>query len=222
MHKISIVGLDNTGKTSVVEYCGLEEGVDTLSLTTPLKHRSFFAKEIYSNAYWLAQKGEIHKLKYISGAAYLAHLIPYAIEEQRCQNQFIVSDRDPILDSLCYAFCYLPKPLASQIRTPLNMALEALFAYPTTYIHLEISPETSISRNRKTFQHHDSLSTLKKLHEVYENELQRIEDEGIGVLRINTEEHSLDEVKAMVRGHLAMQKRIYEARGSQLFASHNL
>lgn len=145
MYKISIVGLDITGKSSVVNALENVEGINSIRLTFHRDNISgisrFFAR--YINR--LVLLGETNNLKYITGVGYFTYLFPYYFEEKaRNFARVLVSDRDPIIDTLCYSEFYLNPSLRKLVIKPLKFSLENLFSYPNSFIYFDILPEISI------------------------------------------------------------------------------
>jgi len=69
MYKLSIVGMDNTGKTSAVKSLDKMSGVATIHLTTCIRHSSKFARKAGPLVNRLAEYGEDHHSKFITGFA---------------------------------------------------------------------------------------------------------------------------------------------------------
>jgi len=95
MYKVSVVGIDNTGKTSAVNYVNDMDKVSTIHLTSCGNNGSSLARIIGKPLNRIAEFGEQHNLKTITGATYFLHLIPYAIEQRIKCSPVLVSDRDP-------------------------------------------------------------------------------------------------------------------------------
>ena len=112
MFKITIVGLDNSGKTSVVRNLKQIEGLGKIHLTNYHSAQSETAKRLGRLSEKLAKFGEERDLRYLTGLAYLTYLVPYFLEEKAHKNSdVLVSDRCPILDTLVYYKFYAPFPL---------------------------------------------------------------------------------------------------------------
>lgn len=200
MYKISIVGIDNSGKTSVVRSLDEVEGADTIHVTSYQNNGSRIARVSGRVVNRFAQFGETHDLKVLTGFAYLLHLFPYYFEEKaKNSSQVLVSDRDPIVDTLCYSDFYLPDGFSSVVRPPLKFFLEHSFSYPSSFCYLEVSPEVSTQRNNKPIQLHDKVESLSLLRDLFEKEMFNVERRGISVVRIDTDAKSLEEVTDEVK-----------------------
>ncbi len=163
MYKVSVVGIDNSGKTSVVRSLDQVEGISTIHVTAYQNNGSRFARVSGRIVNELAQFGETHNLKSVTGLAYFLHLVPYYFEERaKSSLQVLVSDRDPIVDTLCYSAFYLPDGFSKIVRHPLKFLLEHSFSYPDSFCYLEVSPEVSAKRNNKPLQLHDKAFELVK------------------------------------------------------------
>ncbi|MBI2631721.1 deoxynucleoside kinase [Candidatus Pacearchaeota archaeon] len=200
MYKISIVGLDNTGKSSVVNALEKIEGIDTIRLSYHGDNVSgmsrFFAR--YVNR--LVLFGEINNLKYFTGAAYFTYLFPYFFEQKvKKLSRVLISDRDPIIDTLCYFDFYLNSGLQMHAKKPLKFFLENLFSYPNSFIYFDITPEISNQRNNKFKQLHDGLIYLSRLKDLFDESMFNVEKKGIPVIRINVNSKSLEEITDEVR-----------------------
>jgi len=204
MYKLSVVGIDNCGKTSVVRSLDQIEGVEVIHATTDRTRRDYERIMPISSRIMgeLARRGESFNLKSVTGLMYLLHLIPYYVQDRRDSSPVFVSDRDPIVDTMCYSDFYLPKGLPRLVRPPLRRILEGSFSYPDAFCYLEVSPEVSIRRNDKPPQLHDTLDRLRKLRDLFEEEMSLAESKGIPVIRIETDQRSLEEVTAEVRTHV--------------------
>lgn len=203
MYKVSIVGIDNTGKTSIVKSLDEIEGIDTIHITSYHDSDSRIARVSGRVVNRIAEFGETHNLKYIAGFAYLLHVFPYYFEERaKNSSPVLVSDRDPIVDIFCYSNFYLMDGFSRILRSPLKLLLEHSFGYPSSFCYLEASPEISIQRNIKKPQLHDNVQSLSRLKELFDEEMFIVEREGITVARINTDTKSLEEVKDEVKFHV--------------------
>ncbi len=200
---MSVVGIDNSGKTSVVRSLGNVDGISTINVTAHQNNHSPIARVSGRVVNEFAQFGETHNLKSITGFAYLLHLLPYYFEEySRNSSQVLVSDRDPIVDTLCYSDFYLPKSISGIVRPSLKFMLEQSFSYPSSFCYLDVSPEASAQRNNKPTQLHDNIQDLKRLKELFEEEMFLAERRGIKIVRIKTDIKPLEEVAAEVNFHL--------------------
>jgi thymidylate kinase len=203
MYKVSIVGIDNTGKTSIVSSLAGMDGIDTIHLTAYQNHGSRIARVSGRAANGLAVFGERNQLKHLTGFAYLLHLFPYYFEERNKTSSILVSDRDPIIDTLCYSDFYLPDVFSGIARSPLKLVLEHVFNYPSSFLYLEASPEVSARRNTKPGQLHDEITSLNRLKQLFDEEIFRVEREGTPVFRIDTDIKPLEEIAGKVRQYLA-------------------
>lgn len=200
MYKVSVIGIDNTGKTSVVESLGKIADVNTVHLTAHRDHGSGIAKVSGRTVNKITEFGEIHNLKYLTGFGYLLHLFPYYFEERaKSSSQLLVSDRDPIVDSLCYCDLYIPDNFSKIVKPSLKSMLERSFNYPSAFCYLEASPEVSARRNDKPAQLHDKVELLSRLRELFDQEMFRVGNDGIRVVKIDTDAKSLEQVKDEVR-----------------------
>ena len=200
MYKVSIVGIDISGKTSVVRSLDQVEGVSTIHVTTYQNNGSRIARVSGRFVSQFAQFGESHNLKPVTGLAYFLHLFPYYFEERaKSSQQVLVSDRDPIVDTLCYSDFYLPDGFSRIVRPPLKFLLEHSFSYPDSFCYLDVSPEVSAQRNNKPLQLHDKIKHLSRLKELFEAELLLAERRGIPIVRIETDTKPLEEVANEVK-----------------------
>jgi len=200
MFKIGIVGIDNTGKTSIIRSIGKLKGIEVVHLTTHQHNNLRVAHSLGSLFGRWARYGEKKKSKTITGLAYFLHLIPYYLElKSKKKVPLLISDRDPILDTLCYAHYYLWDWFFKIIKRPLRFSLERFFSYPDILVYLDVSPEISIKRYPKRTQLHEKAETLTRLRSMYHDELKRIKNQGVKVVLINTDHKSLDEVTLEIK-----------------------
>jgi len=203
MYKVSVVGIDNSGKTSVVRSLDQVEGVSTIHTTTYQNNGSRVARVSGRVVNELTQFGEARNLKGVTGLGYFLHLFPYHFEERaKGSSQVLVSDRDTIVDTLCYSDFYLPSGFSRIVRTPLKFLLQHSFSYPNSFCYLEVSSEVSVQRNNKPLQLHDTIKDLDRLRELFEEELFLAERQGIQVVRIDTDTKLLEEVADEVTFHV--------------------
>jgi len=200
MFKVGIVGIDNTGKTSIVRSLGKLNGIEIVHLTTHQYNQMRVAHSLGTFFGRLARYGEKRKSKTFTGLAYLLHLIPYYLElKSKKKVSLLISDRDPILDTLCYSHYYLWEWLFKCIKRPLRFTLEKFFSYPDILVYLDVSPEISINRDSKRIQLHEKAETLARLRSMYHDELNRIKNGGTKIVLINTDNKSLDEVTLEIK-----------------------
>jgi len=122
----------------------------------------------------------------------------YVEERARSSSTVLVSDRDPIVDTLCYSNLYLPDGFSRIARPSLKFLLEYLFSYSNSFYYLDVSPEVSAKRNNKPLQLHDTIKYLNRLKELFEEEIFSAERRGIPVVRIKTDDKPLEEVASEV------------------------
>lgn len=207
MFRTSIVGIDNTGKTSIVKSFENDDCLKAIHLTTYEKSSSKVTRIVGNFVTNLALFGERNNLKTFTGFAYLLHLIPYFIEQRHKKScPLLLSDRDPIVDTLVYSKIYLPKFFFEFTRKPLQFTLEHVFHYPDLLIFLEVSPAVSFKRSKKGSQLHQKVEVLEQLKRIFDEEIMRIEKKRIKVVRINTEENSIKEVVNKIKDHLNRKK----------------
>lgn len=201
MYRVSLVGIDSTGKTSSVKSLGDVEGIGTIyTFGKYVGSESRIARISGSLVERLAQFGQQHVQRTTSGFGYVGHLIPYYFEiKANRRKDIVVCDRDPIVDPLCFCESYLPKNISGNIRQPLKLALELFFDYPNLFIYLEASPEVSVQRNKEKKQLHEDVDNLTRVRELYDREIFIVEKKGISVARIDTDTKSLDEVIEKVK-----------------------
>jgi len=203
MYKISVVGIDNCGKTSVVRSLAQVQDVSSIHLTAYQNNGSRVARISGRIVHELAQFGEAHKSKSVTGLAYLSHLFPYFFE-QRAKNssKVLISDRDPIVDTLCYSDFYLPDGFSRIVRPPLKLLLESSFDHPNLFCYLDVSPEVSAQRNNSPLQLHEDIRYLNRLKELFEAEMFLAKKQGITIAEIETDDQPLEEVVSAVRFHV--------------------
>ncbi|MFH0808185.1 MAG: hypothetical protein V1888_01045 [archaeon] len=195
MRKVSIVGIDCTGKTSVVESLGDIYGASTIHLTKYKNNVSDIARISGGMVDKLARFGERRNSKIATGAAYFLHLAPYWIEENaKKDSNLLISDRDPIIDAICYSNFYLPTFISKKVGPTLKSFLESYFNYPDAFIYLDVSPEVSVRRNSGDVQLHEKVGTLSRLKELFDEQLSSAKKKGIKIDTINTDFKSLDGV----------------------------
>ncbi len=203
MHKVSIVGIDNTGKSSIVNSLNGVEGVETIHLTTVQNNDSYIAKHTGNIVYYLAKFGERNKLRRLTGLSYLLHLVPYAFEQATKKNcGVLVSDRDPIIDPLCYVHSYLPGIAGKVIKPVLEKRLKTFFSLPDSFIYLTSTPELSADRDTEKSQLHGKVRKIRRINEILNQKMLLIENEGIPIKKIDTNEKSLKEVTIEVHDHI--------------------
>ncbi|MFH0936458.1 MAG: hypothetical protein V1815_02155 [Candidatus Woesearchaeota archaeon] len=195
MHKISIVGIDNTGKTSIVKYLNKIERINTIHLTSCQNNYSRFSYYLGQSLNKFVKFGENNNLRLLTGLMYFLHLFPYYLEEKAKNSSLIlISDRDPIIDTICYSSVYLPNILSNMIKPHLKFILKQSFNYPSLFFYLEVTPEISSQRNNKKKQLHDRTKILELLKESFDREIFDVENIGIPVIRFDTNQKSLEEV----------------------------
>ena len=209
MYKASVVGIDNTGKTSVVKTLNGFDGIETIHCTNFENNSSRLARSLGRLVNRLAEYGEKHEIKPLVGFAYLSHLAPYFLE-QRSKNssKVLVSDRDPIIDTLCYSEIYLPGNCSNLVKPPLRLILEGIFDYPDLFFHLEASPEIAMGRYKERNQLHERFDLLDKLRNLFDSEIYRVGKLGIDVVKIDTDNECLEEVTDKVKYNLRKRKVI--------------
>ena len=71
--------------------------------------------------------------------------------------------------------------------------LALAFSYPQLVFYLEASPDVSASRNSDIISHqlHEKIEALEKIRVQYEVELSTVVENGIKLIRINTDSKSL-------------------------------
>lgn len=199
MLKIAIIGIDNSGKTSVVKLLEGIAGIETIYVTTHKHNRASTANKIGKHFNKWARFGERRGSKTFTGLAYLLHLLPYFIDlKSKKKIDILVSDRDPIIDSLCYAHFYLSDKVYKAIKGTLKWFLEKMFSYPDVVYYLDVSPENSASRYSKLTQLHEKIEVLTRIKSLYNEEFALLEQKGIPVKRIDTNKKSLVEVSNVV------------------------
>lgn len=209
MYKVSVVGIDNSGKTTLVRSLSTKDRVQAIHYSSYRDASSRFARVSGKFCNMLTDFSERHGLRTLAGVTYSLHLIPYFAEENRKkQCALLVSDRDPILDVMCYSGFYLGSPLCSVVKEPLRHFLKNVFPYPEMYIHLEVSPEISLARahDANKVQLHDTRDTLAQIRNLLDYELFEMERQGIEVLRLDAgskpPESIEEEVRYVLRGKL--------------------
>ncbi len=203
MYKVSIVGIDNTGKSSVVNSLNSVEGVETIHLTTFHCNDSYIAKLSGKIVYCFVRFGEKNKLRMLTGLSYLLHLVPYAFEQAvKSKHGVLVSDRDPIIDPLCYVHSYLPGIAGKTVKPVLEKILKIFFRLPDSFIYLTSTPEFSADRDKEKCQLHGKVEKISRVSEILNKEMILKENEGIHVKRIDTNEKSLEEVRIEIHDHI--------------------
>ncbi len=203
MHKISIVGIDNTGKSSIVNSLNSIEGVETIHLTTFQANDSYVAKHTGNIVYNLVKFGERNKLRMLTGLSYLLHLVPYSFEQATKKNcRILVSDRDPIIDPLCYIHSYLPGIAGKTIKPVLEKTLKIFFSLPDSFIYLTSTPELSADRDKEKCQLHGKVEKICRVNKILNKEMVLKEKAGIPIKKINTNEKSLEEVTIEIHDYI--------------------
>jgi thymidylate kinase len=201
MHKVSIVGIDNAGKSSMVQSLGKIDNVSTIRLTGGMSNRSRTARVVHR----LAEIGESRNLKFVTGFAYFLHLFPYFLEQRANKEPVLISDRDPIVDTVCYADFYLPKGLSKVFRPPLKFVLERWFGYPDSFCYLDVSPEIAAQRTSSRQQLHERLQSLRRLKELFEEEMLLAENRNVRVIRVDANTESLEDAINEILSHIQEQ-----------------
>lgn len=201
MYKISVAGIDNSGKTSVVRSLENTDGIGAIyTFGEYVGSKSRLARFFGSLVDRLTQFDQENGHKTISGFAWVGHFIPYYFAERANRHKDIVArDRDPVVDALCYSESYLLWGTSRILRRPLKLTLKTFFGYPNLLIYLETSPEVAVQRSVKKKQLHEDSDNLTRVRDLYDQEIFRLEREGIDVVRINTDTKSLEEVIEEVR-----------------------
>lgn len=210
MYKVSVVGIDNSGKTSVVRSLENIDGIGTIyTFGEYVGSESRLARFFGSLVDRLTQFGQVNEHKTISGFAWVGHFIPYYFAERANGHKDIVArDRDPVVDALCYSESYLLQGISRILRRPLKLTLKTFFGYPNLLIYLETSPEVAVQRSVKKKQLHEDLDNLTRVRGLYDQEIFILEKEGINVVRIGTDTKSLEEVIEEVRYTLVTKSGI--------------
>jgi len=131
------------------------------------------------------------------------HLLPYKFEERtKRSSSLLVSDRDPIVDTLCYSDFYLSPATSKAIKPTLRFVLEHSFRYPDSFIYLDAEPENLVHRNHQGNQLHERTEALIKLKNSFDEQIYLIEKKGVAVNRIDTNSKSLEEVTEEIRFHV--------------------
>lgn len=201
MRKISIVGIDNSGKTTITRSFEGSDAIATIHLTSVLGGSTWISA-VRRLVTGLAALGERHHLKTLTGFAYLLHLIPYAHAERvlrQAEKRLLLSDRDPILDTLCYANVYLPKWIQPALFPHLRALLMRFFSFPDAYLYVDIAPSISITRMSASPQIHESTAHLSLLKTLFEYHLKAIERAGVRIFRIGADGKSFDAVAREAR-----------------------
>lgn len=213
MYKASVVGIDGSGKGSVVRSLEEIDGVGTIhTFSDYSRGDSGLARVSGRLAARLAQFGEQHEAHKLTGGAYLLHLVPYFFEKRaKRPHQLLVNDRDPTVDPLINSDEYLSENSSRRVKKILRPSLKLFYGYPELFIYLEVNPKVAIERierqgrNRQR-QLHETLESLTNLKNLYDREMSRLEDEeGIAVVKIDTNPPKLlDEVIEEVKGTLRL------------------
>lgn len=201
MRKISIVGIDNCGKTAITRSFEGGDDIATIHLTS-VQGESTRIRTLRRLVAALATFGERHRFKTLTGFAYLLHLIPYAYAERalrQTEKRLLLSDRDPILDTLCYADVYIPKWIQTILFPHLRSLLTHFFPFPDAYLYVDITPSISATRMSASPQLHESTTHLSRLKFLFERHLGSVERNGVRVFRIVAEGKPLDAVAREVR-----------------------
>ncbi len=215
MYKVSIVGIDNTGKSSIVNTLNSIEGVETIHLTTFQNNDSRVAKHVGKIVCYLVKFGERKKLRMLTGLSYLFHLVPYAFEQATKKNNCVVlvSDRDPVIDPLCYMHSYLPGIVGRVVKPVLGKSLKTVFSLPDSFIYLTSTPELSAGRDKEKRQLHGKVEKICRVSKTLNKEMLLREKEGIPVKRIDTNKKSLEEVTIEVN---ELIKEIYHSTSKEV------
>ena len=200
MYKISIIGIDNTGKTAVVNRIEDEYRLETIQLTSFKKCSSKLAKELGSLIEKWIRWSEYKQYQYCTGLLYFLLLIPYKIELwSKRKSSFILSDRDPIIDTLCYSHLYLPDKIARYLCQYFEFFLKRIFHYSDLYIYLVPSPKISVQRMKNSMQLHENLDDLSKLEQCYQFQLKELKSENIEVICIHIDSLTLNQLVAQIK-----------------------
>jgi len=204
MYRVSIEGIDYSGKTSVVKRLEDIDGVKPIHLASNYNSSDSIVARISGKlVHGFSQFTEYHKREILTGFAYLLHLIPHYFDERVINsNNIIVTDRHPIIDTLVHSEIYLYRSNSKEIRSishsfwqhiftrsRVQSSLEHFFDYPNLVVYLEISPEAAIKRSeeqsqRKQRQLQDDSLTMSR--DLLEQEISRVENEkGVEIVRIN-------------------------------------
>ena len=196
MYRVSVVGIDNSGKSFVVRSIDNIDGIGTIHTYSDYSgSQSRLAGVSGRLVNRLAIFGEQHDYRSLAGLAYLLHLAPYLLEQRaKSSCQVLVSDRDPLFDTLHNADFYLNDGFFEKLYPVLQFSVRRLFSYPDLFVYLETSPEVAMERTNEHRQLHEDVDTLNKIRELFDQELFILEGEDISVVRIDTDIKSLEEV----------------------------
>jgi len=210
MYKASVVGIDNSGKSSAVSALESIEGIGTIHTFSDYNGGESRLARISGKAVnRLAQFGEQHGYKSLVGFAYLLHLGPYFLEHRAKKSySMLVSDRDPVFDTLYNSEFYLPKGFSKKINPALRLALRLFFSNPDLFIYLETSPDVAMKRSNEKKQLHEEIDTLNGIRELFDREVFTLERNGNSVVRIGTDTKTLEEVTEEVKYTLGTKSGI--------------
>ncbi len=202
--RVSVIGIDNCGKTSVVTFLGSNKGMPTTHLTCQHHSDSPCARVLGGMVGALARFGERHQLRFITGCAYLAHLFPYYLDLRRKKNTgMIVSDRDPIIDTMCYSQIYLPRAFSRCIEPFLRGFVHYLFHAPDTLFYLTGSPDAAAARGKGHPQLHERrVEVLKRLTHLFDREVERLHRRGVTVITLDTDTRAASEIADHIADYL--------------------
>lgn len=179
MKRISLIGIDGSGKTSLT-HLFMTNKFHTISIssfqTSSFKSIQFlgFLLNVLSLFF------EKINFKTLYSFIYLLHLIPYYLEIMciRNKNLILISDRDPIIDTLCYFKFYFPQLSNTYFFNILKIILIKTFKPAVHYFFLNVYPETALKRKLKNIQLHENKKDLVQIHSIMNhiiNELNLIE-----------------------------------------------
>lgn len=192
MYKISVIGIDKSGKTSTVNRLK-KESIPTIYLTSNAHYDSRLAKGLSNVSDLLKNIGEKNDLKALTGFAYMFKLLPYKLEENAKKSYpLLVSDRDPIIDVYCYSKIYLDR--SKKLRPFIRNFLETQFQKPDKIIYLQTSPEVALDRMGKYRQLHETKKSLTLLSRLYDKKIMEMQKKGTSVKTINTDNFPLEAV----------------------------
>lgn len=170
MARISIIGLDGAGKTTLAkEIAGLN--IFPVVYLNGSSH-SLPRTWVERLSRRLIQSGETSRNKYSAGLGYFLQLISYYFQIRNIpKTKAYFSDRDPVMDTMSHLDFYLPRILRNRFRQGIRNFLYRVFDGPWLIIWLDLPLVRRGPQPKATEQLHHSEEQIPQIQRNLEEEL---------------------------------------------------
>jgi thymidylate kinase len=217
MKKIAVVGLDGSGKSSVLENL-LRNGLSA-EVVRPVTYRSNVKTEhapigrrLATQVDRLALLGDRYESRFLAGMVYFliwggGHKFYEQFYVQKHKPDVLLAERDAIIDGSVYATFYFP--WTARLTPVQRVGLTQRFSRempPDVVLYLDVHAEVAMKRIEESVERkrwdgrklkprlHETTSTLRSLRAVYHQTLDVLAGRGSDIQVVNTTPLTLDEV----------------------------